>query len=252
MQNLENSSIKEFSIVFLPSPLPINVKNLCIIKYQQNIIKHTLLKNTMEGKFRFYALKLCLFIILVFAFQVLSSGFTEKFILNQSSWTEPWRFLASIFLHGNVMHLAYNLFALALFGSILEKFIGGRRFLLVFFVTGIGANLIAVNFYSSSLGASGAIFGIIGALIFIRPLMVVWAFGLPMPIFIAGILWAIGDIMGVFGYGAEGIGNIAHLSGMLLGFLFGAGYREKTIRAKKKRIAFDEKSIREWEDRYIR
>src|SRR3989344_260913 len=113
-------------------------------------------------KFKFYSLKLCLFMIVVFAFQFLWNGFTGMFVLDELSWSEPWRFFTAIFLHGGVGHLVLNLFALALFGSILENFIGGKRFLLLFFTTGILANLVSVNFYDSSLGASGAIFGILG------------------------------------------------------------------------------------------
>ena len=58
----------------------------------------------------------------------------------------------------------------------------------LFFISGILANLISVNFYNSSLGASGAIFGVIGALVVVRPWMFVWAFGLPLPMIVAGIL----------------------------------------------------------------
>src|SRR3989344_6819428 len=123
-----------------------------------------------DRKFKFYALKLSMFITIVFVFQLLMPNFTENFILNENSWSEPWRFLSAIFLHGSLVHLILNLFALAFFGSILERFIGGGWFLTVFFVTGILANLISVNFYDSSLGASGAIFGVLGALIFVRPL----------------------------------------------------------------------------------
>jgi len=117
------------------------------------------------------------------------------------------------------VHLLYNLFALALFGSILEKFAGGKKFLLIFFLSGIFANVIAVNFYPSSLGASGAIYGILGALAIIKPLMIVWAFGLPMPMFIASILWTIGAVLGIFMPG--NVGHIAHLSGIFIGVLFG-------------------------------
>src|SRR3989338_128069 len=141
----------------------------------------------MTEKFRFYAIKLSLAIIVVFIFQIFVLDFTEMFVLNSTAFQQPWRFLTAIFLHGGLGHLVYNLFALLLFGSILEQLIGGKRFLFVFFLTGILANLVSVNFYSSSLGASGAIFGVLGALIFVRPMMVVWAFGLPMPIFVAGI-----------------------------------------------------------------
>lgn len=188
-------------------------------------------------KFKFYALKLCLIILAVFVFQVIFPGFTELFVLNQNAWIEIWRFCTAIFLHGGVGHLVYNLFALALFGSILEKLIGEKKFMLVFFVTGILANLFAVNFYSFSLGASGAIFGVIGALIVVRPMMFIWAFGLPMPIFIAGILWVVGDVIGAVafltGNPINNTGSLAHLSGMAFGLILGAFFRKRKFRKKK-------------------
>lgn len=205
-------------------------------------------------KFRFYAFKLSGIMILVFLAQVLISGFTEFFVLNSKAWWEIWRFVSSIFLHGGMVHLIYNLFALALFGSILEKFIGSRRFLIVFFVSGILANLISVNFYDSSLGASGAIFGVIGALILVRPMLVVWAFGMPMPIFIAGILWGIGDVLGTIGFlvgnPIDNTGNIAHLSGMFFGLIFGMMYRKRR-RKRKDRMVIDERTVRDWERDYM-
>lgn len=180
-----------------------------------------------QPKFKFYALKLCGLIFLIFLVQLFVDGFTELFLLNSDAYVQIWRFVTSVFLHGGFVHLLYNLFALGLFGSMLEKFIGSKRFLFVFFVTGILANLISVNFYDSSLGASGAIFGIIGALVFVRPLMVVWAFGLPMPLFIAGGLWAVGDLIGFFV--PSNVANLAHLSGMFFGLLLGAVYRKRSL-----------------------
>lgn len=208
-------------------------------------------------KFKFYALKFSIVMVLVFLAQILISGFTELFVLNSDSWLEPWRFLTAVFLHGGVGHLVLNLFALLLFGSILERVAGSGKFLLVFFFTGIFANLISINFYKSSLGASGAIFGVIGALIFIRPGMPVWAFGLPMPLFVAGIIWAGADMLGAIGFFAgnplDNTGNIAHLSGMFLGFVFGYFYR-KRLRKKVRKIdvSIDENEIRRWEDNWMR
>jgi len=207
-----------------------------------------------EG-FRFYALKLSGIMIFVFVLQLLISGFTGFFVLNElavDGW-QIWRFLTAVFLHGGAGHLLYNLFALALFGSILEKLVDGKKFLIIFFVTGILANVFSVNFYSASLGASGAIFGVIGALIFVRPMQVVWAFGLPMPIFVAGIAWAIGDIIGAVGFFSgnplDNTGNLAHLSGMFFGLILGALYRKR--RRKKQKLVLDEKSVREWEDGWL-
>jgi membrane associated rhomboid family serine protease len=208
-------------------------------------------------KFKFYALWLCLVCIAVFLVQLIIPGFTELFVLNENAYSEPWRFFTAIFLHSGLMHLAYNLFALALFGSILEKFIGGKRFLAVFLVSGLLANVFSGFFYDSALGASGAIFGVIGALIVVRPMLVVWAFGLPMPIFVAGIIWVGGDLIGAYGYligsPLDNTGNIAHLAGIFVGLVFGLffrNWREKKV--NEKRMIIDENSVRGWEDYYLK
>ena len=176
------------------------------------------------------------------------------FILDQRSYYEIWRFVTAIFLHANVAHILYNGFALALFGSMLESMIGGRRFLIVFFATGIFANLVSVNFYSSALGASAAIYGVIGALVFIRPFMFVWAFGFPMPMIAAAAVWVTGDLIGL--YVPSDVANIAHLSGIFLGLIIGAFYRPyyNRMHPKKKdeKIILDERAVRQWEDYYLK
>ena len=208
-------------------------------------------------KFNFYALKLTVLIVIVFILQILINGFNELFVLNESSWREPWRFFSAVFLHGGIGHLAYNSLALLLFGSILERFVGGKRFILTFLVTGVLANMISVNFYSVSLGASGAIFGIIGALVFVSPGMTVWAFGMPMPMVIAGGLWMIGDLIGAYGFlsgnPVDSTGNIAHLAGIIFGFILGWRFR-KLIRkvGKRRNVSIDEGAVRMWEDNYIK
>src|SRR3989344_8881786 len=206
-------------------------------------------------KFKFYALWLLLLCIIVFILQSFFTGFTEFFILDSSRVYEFWRFFTSMFLHADIGHLAYNMFALALFGSILEKLIGSRGFLVSFFVSGILANIISVNFYSSSLGASGAIFGVIGTLILVRPMMTIWAFSMPMPIFLAGILWAVGDLIGAYGFlvgnPLNNTGNIAHLSGMLIGLLLGVFYRDWKRKKEVKKEIIVEEDIRNWEDSYM-
>jgi len=193
--------------------------------------------------------------VIVFILQLVFPGFTDIFILDGRSFFEIWRFLTSIFLHGGFGHLLYNGFALALFGSILEKLIGGRRFLFVFFACGIVANIISVNFYDSSLGASGAIYGILGALVLIKPFMFVWAFGFPMPMFLAGILWAAGDTIGLFV--PSNVGHIAHLSGMFFGLILGAVFRKYYLSINggeqvERNVRIDENSMRRWEDVHLR
>ncbi|MFA5174298.1 MAG: rhomboid family intramembrane serine protease [Candidatus Pacearchaeota archaeon] len=202
-------------------------------------------------KIKYYSLWLCLICIGVFTLQNLISGFTELFVLNNLAFGEYWRFLTAIFLHGSLAHLLYNLFALALFGFILEKTIGSNRFLVVFFLSGIVANIISVNYYDSSLGASGAIMGIIGCLAIIRPLMMVWAFGMPMPMILASVLWIAGDLLGLFI--PSNVGHIAHLSGVGVGILIGFLIRLKTrIKKARETINIPESYIRVWEDKYMR
>ena len=207
-------------------------------------------------RFRFYALKLCLLMILIFIIQILFSSFIDILVLDQTSWQQPWRFVTAIFLHGGIAHLLLNLFAIVLFGSILESLISSKRFLVVFFTTGILANLIAVNFYDSSLGASGAIFGILGALIILRPLMVVWVYSIPMPMFVAGIVWAAADILGAYGFFTNNplnnTGNIAHLSGMFFGILFGFLYRKLLMKKRKFNVSLDEHEVRSWERSWMK
>ncbi len=212
-----------------------------------------LFKIYME-KFRFYTLGLAGMCIVVFVLQTLINGFTDLFVLNNRTIDnfEIWRFLTAIFLHGSVTHLLFNMFALLIFGFSLEKLIGGNKYLIVFFGSGIIANMISVNFYPSSLGASGAIYGIIGCLTIIRPFMMIWVFGLILPMFIAAIVWIIGDIIGVFF--PTGAGNIAHLSGIAIGFFIGLLIRIRRGMGfnlgKKERIHIPEDYVRRWEDNW--
>ncbi|MBI2630333.1 rhomboid family intramembrane serine protease [Candidatus Pacearchaeota archaeon] len=205
-------------------------------------------------KIKYYSFWLAVICIIVYLLQVLISGLTERFLLNQLSFVQPWRFITAIFLHASLSHLILNMFALLLFGFILEKTIGSRLFLLTFFSSGIIANLISVNFYNSSLGASGAIYGIIGVLAVLKPLMTVWAFSLPMPMFIAAILWAIGDILQTIFPSA--IGTIAHLSGLFIGIIAGIALRLRRKQPKNSEInlnyTLSESAIHDWEDKYMK
>lgn len=211
-------------------------------------------------KFRFYALWLSLVCIVVFVLQLAISGFTKIFMLTPDALSMPWQFLTAVFLHGSVVHLLYNLFALVLFGLMLEKFIGGRRFLILFFISGIFANIISFIAYPSqnSLGASGAIMAVIGVVAVLKPMMTIWLYSMPMPMFIAAILWVGGSVLGIFGFGDQNIGYLAHLSGIFIGIFYGFYLR---IRAQKRmqnnqivferKIVIPEESMRGWEKDYF-
>ena len=205
---------------------------------------------------KFYSLWLSLIIIVIFILQNIIPNFTDLFVLNQKAITnfQIYRFLTAIFLHGSITHLAFNLFALFFFGLVLEKTIGTKRFMITFLVTGIIANIISVNFYNSSLGASGAIYGVIGAATILRPMMMIYTFGAIMPMFLAAIIYIIADILRAYGaFGPTNVGSIAHLSGIGLGLLLGVYYRIKfkKIQNKEIEVRFDEGSMERWEDRFV-
>jgi membrane associated rhomboid family serine protease len=201
---------------------------------------------------RFVALWISGICILVFLLQGVIG--TYPFILIKDvMWSEPWRIITAIFAHGSMAHLLSNLFGLALFGLVLEGRVGAKRVLLLFLASGILINMFP--FYSRSLGASGAIYAIIGALILLRPTMIIWVNWLPMPMFVAGLLWLLQNSIGIFI--PDNIGNLAHISGLGIGIAAGIYWRKKGFGDK---IGFEkrkhdknlEKQLDEWEMRYMR
>lgn len=82
-----------------------------------------------------------------------------------------WRLVTAMFLHGSILHLMFNMLALYWLGTIIEQALGTPRFLLVYFVSGLAGSAGALWFSSAlevTVGASGAIFGLIGALLILE------------------------------------------------------------------------------------
>jgi rhomboid protease GluP len=79
---------------------------------------------------------------------------------------QPWRLVTSMFLHGSLLHLAFNMLALWQVGQLVERLFGSRRFLGLYAIAGVCGSLASVlwNANGNSVGASGAIFGIVGGL----------------------------------------------------------------------------------------
>jgi membrane associated rhomboid family serine protease len=204
-------------------------------------------------KYNWFAIQLVIVCVIVFIFQIIYEPLTDQFALVSAVvLANPWTIVTSIFLHGSFEHLFYNMFALGLFGSVLERIIGGKKFLILFFVSGVIAGMGSVLFYTASIGASGAIFGIIGTLGILRPGMRVYmGYGVPMPMAIAVVLWAIGDLVGLFA--PSEVANAAHLFGLafglILGFYLRKQYKETQIKRKEPKI--DEEEFEEWEDEWM-
>lgn len=135
---------------------------------------------------------------------------------------QVWRLFTAMFIHSGIRHLLNNMVVLYVLGEHLEHLIGSVKYAALYLIAGFLANIVAYNWYLRagqmvvSVGASGAIFGVMGALIWIvarnkgrvdglsiRQMLVMLAFSL------------------YFGFAAADVSNIAHLSGLAAGFLLG-------------------------------
>jgi membrane associated rhomboid family serine protease len=136
----------------------------------------------------------------------------------------PWMFVTSIFLHANLAHLFFNMLALFFFGIYLEPMIGRRRFAALFMASGIVGNvgymLTAPTQFTPAIGASGAIYGVVGALSVLSPLSLVFVGMVPMPMILVALGYAFLAYIGLFG-GSSQIAEGAHLGGMALGAAYG-------------------------------
>ncbi|HUU12595.1 MAG TPA: rhomboid family intramembrane serine protease [Terriglobia bacterium] len=145
-----------------------------------------------------------------------------------------WELATYLFLHAGFFHIVFNLFALWMFGSDLERLWGPRRFLFFFFLTGVGAGLLNVLLEPSSIiatvGNSGAVYGVLlayGLLFPDRPIFLWLIIPIKAKWFVAiiGVMAFIGSLSGP----GSGISHLAHLGGMLFAFLYlrggGLSYR---------------------------
>jgi membrane associated rhomboid family serine protease len=136
---------------------------------------------------------------------------------------EWWRLLSSVFVHIGVVHLLLNMWCLWSLGRLAERMFGNWTFLALYLLSGLGGSLASVLWNPSivSAGASGAVFGVAGALV------AFWHFGkvaLPRSIIkrdLVGILTFVGYNL-AFGFAKEGVDNAAHLGGLLVGLALGA------------------------------
>ncbi len=169
---------------------------------------------------RHYALWLTGIMAAVFALQTLYPAVTANFsLVSIEAWSRPWTLLTAIFLHASITHILFNGLGMVMFGTILEQTIGSRRFLIVFFTAGLLSSIASTFFYNAVVGASGAIFGVIGAVAVLQPRLTVWVYYIPMPMYVAAIVWAASDLFGFIV--PTGIANAGHLAGLATGIAAG-------------------------------
>ena len=124
---------------------------------------------------------------------------------------EPWRMLTSLFVHGSILHILFNMYSLFILGPELERLVGRWRFLALFLLSGLGGSVAVLlsSPASAVIGASGAIFGLFGAYFVIarhlggnsRQLIIVIVINLVIGFVVPNIAWQ------------------AHVGGLLIGAL---------------------------------
>lgn len=183
---------------------------------------------------RFKAVDLLLAaIFLVFIAQNIDPAITTTFMFDPVH-LQPWMFVTSMFLHASLLHIFFNAYALWMFGPILERKLGFYKFMALFFAGGIAGSLgyyatilAGIAPASPALGASGAIYAVLGAMAVLTPELVVLLFGIvPLTMRQAAVLWVVLEVAGTFNTGS-GIASAAHLGGLFLGFMWGKWEVEK-------------------------
>jgi len=129
---------------------------------------------------------------------------------------EVWRLFTSMFLHIGIIHLVCNMYSLWILGKELETFLGKFKFLIVYLGSGFIGSLLSVVVHSSvSAGASGAIFGLMGSLLY---------FGYHYRLYLGSVIKT--QIIPIIllnlliGFTLSGIDNFAHIGGLIGGYLF--------------------------------
>jgi membrane associated rhomboid family serine protease len=162
-----------------------------------------------------------------------------------------WQLVSYMFLHAGFWHILFNMFALWMFGCDLERAWSGRRFLYYYFITGIGAGMTVVLLSPSSItatvGASGAIYGILLAFgmmfpnrIILVPIFFFFFFPVPAKILVM-ILGGIAFLSALSSPG-DTISHVAHLGGLVVGFLYLRGrpsyfeFRNRYYRWRRQRL----------------
>lgn len=147
------------------------------------------------------------------------------------NYSELYRLVTSIFLHASMLHFLCNMYSLYIIGPQLESFFGKIKYTIIFIGSGVIGNLLSMVFLQDgviTIGASGAIFGLLGALLY---------FGYHYRVYLSGVMKS--QIIPIIilnlfiGLMATGINTIAHLGGLIGGFLVaksvGVKYKSQKI-----------------------
>lgn len=184
-------------------------------------------------------------ILLINIIMYIATSINENFMVQtfamffpKSPYFHYWQIITHMFMHGGFMHIFFNMYTLLIFGMVLERTIGPKKFLLFYMVTGLGAaalhtgveylqilNEVPVLYerllYTPTLGASGAVYGVLLGYAMLYPNNVLTLIFPPISLkakWMVLIFALIELATGIFGT-ADGVAHFAHLGGMFFGWL---------------------------------
>jgi len=146
-------------------------------------------------------------------------------LIKSNGWV--WQMFTYMFLHGNFLHLFFNMYALYIFGKPVEERWGVKEFLFFYMFTGVGAGIITFlwnvvkNPFIPTIGASGAIFGVILAfgLEFPEAVLLLF-FVIPVKAKYAAVIFGGIELLMIITGSMKGIGHFTHLAGLLFGYIY--------------------------------
>ena len=169
-------------------------------------------------------------VALIVPVMVVELGLVPRAVFEQLA---VYQLVTYMFLHGGMMHLLFNMLALWMFGTELERTWGTRFFTKYYFVTGIGAGVMTLLwsisglplgdsiYYSVVIGASGAIYGVLIAYAMLFPHRTIYMYAV-FPIQARYFVMIIGAItfLSSVGAGGTGVAHTAHLGGLVIGYVY--------------------------------
>lgn len=142
-------------------------------------------------------------------------------------YSAPYTIVTAMFMHSSLQHLMLNMIGLFAFGTMLEHELGAKRWLLIYFTSGfiasMGYALLINSPFIPAVGASGAIFGLIGAMAVLKPKQIIYTAYGPVPIILAAIAWGAIEFFSLFSI--DNIAHSAHLFGLIGGVALAFPYK---------------------------
>ncbi|MBU2913445.1 rhomboid family intramembrane serine protease [Reichenbachiella agariperforans] len=222
-------SVFLFALIFPKYHAPEHKRQLKGIKPQSDdlidMLKFLIPKDEHYATSIILDLNILIFLLMIFSgvhiispngLELLEWGANRRAETTGGDW---WRLISSMFLHGGIMHLFLNIYGLVIAALFIEPIFGRTKYFILYFVSGICGSLASIYWYENtiSVGASGAIFGLYGAIL---GLLLTSAFPKDGK---KGILMFIGPYVGInllFGL-TGGIDNAAHIGGLISGAVLG-------------------------------